>query len=54
MRKITNLLSVSLLIFTLAGAAYAAEKNAIYNKKYPAKYTEEYVSDIKPMYKKVS
>ena len=54
MRKITNLLSISLLIFTLAGAACAAEKNAIYNKKYPAKYTEEYISDIKPMYKKIS
>lgn len=54
MRKMKNLLSISLMMFTLAGAAFAAEKPAIYNKKYPAKYTEEYVSNIKPIYKKIS
>ena len=32
--------------------ALASNYDAIYTKKYPAKYTEEYISDIKPIYKK--
>ncbi len=54
MKKIGKLLGISLITSGLALGALAAEKPAVYNKKYPAKYTEEYVSDLKPMYKKIS
>lgn len=55
MEKIKKLLiGVSLGVLLLAGAAFAGEKDALYNKKYPAKYTAEYISDLKPIYKKIT
>lgn len=43
------------LIFALLGScSFAADISAVYNNKYPAKYTEEYIDKIKPIYKKNS
>lgn len=52
MRKIKTLLCLSLISCTLCSGAFASERAAVYNKKYPAKYTQEYVENIKPIYKK--
>lgn len=54
MRNMKKFLSITLAMFTLTGATFAGERPAVYNKKYPAKYTEEYISEIKPIYKKIS
>lgn len=52
MRKIKKLLCISLMGCMISTAAIAAERSAVYNSKYPAKYTEEYVENLKPIYKK--
>ena len=44
----------SLVSILFAGCTFAQEVESVYNKKYPAKYTEEYLKQIKPIYKKNS
>lgn len=52
MKKIVKFISLSLMACVFASIAFASENFAVYNKKYPAKYTEEYVQNLKPIYKK--
>jgi len=54
MKKIKKFVICALVSAVFAGGAFASDKSAVYNKKYPAKYTEEYIKDLKQIYKKNS
>ncbi len=54
MNKIFNLFILSTFSAIFALSAVAGEYSADYKKKFPAKYTEEYLDTIRPIYKKNS
>ena len=54
MNSMKKFLIGSLVSILFAGCTFAQEVESVYNKKYPAKYTEEYLKQIKPIYKKNS
>ena len=43
---------ISLIALLLSNCVFAKEGSSVYDKKYPAKYTEEYLKEIKPIYVK--
>jgi len=54
MKMMRKILSTAILFSILASGSIAAEKGSVYDKNYPEKYTAEYISNIKPFYKKNS
>lgn len=54
MNSMKKFLVGSLVSILFTGCAFAKDVVSVYNKKYPAKYTEEYLKEIKPIYNKNS
>ena len=50
---IKNLI-VPVLSILLVSNVYAADEFSVYNTKYPAKFTADYIDNLKPVYRKVS